>query len=74
MLAFFLAREIISGNYSEQGIFLFWISRGVFGFISVKITVVRKFLDYLFDWLLSKKDSATRINLILSSCLCMGLG
>jgi hypothetical protein len=53
-------------------LFLCWISRSVFGFISVKITVVRKFLDYLFDWLLSKKDSAARINLTLSFPLRLG--
>jgi hypothetical protein len=53
-------------------LFLCWISRSVFGFISVQITVVRKFLDYLFDWLLSKKDSASRINLILSFPLRLG--
>lgn len=34
--------------------------------------VVMEFLDYLFDWLLSKKDSAARINLILSSHLRLG--
>jgi len=72
MLKFFLPGKLEVENILSRELFLCWTYRGVFGFISVQITDVREFLDYLFDRLLSKKDSAAQINLILSSCLRLG--
>jgi hypothetical protein len=48
---FLLGKLEVEINLSRE-LFLCWISRGAFGFISVKITVVRKFLDHLFNWFL----------------------
>jgi hypothetical protein len=65
--------ENTTGMTDCKKVFLCWTYRDVFGIQSVKIAVVRGFLDYLFDWLLSKNDSAARIKLILSSRLRLGL-